>query len=266
MTVTAKGWNSSPDNPPTNANGRNTATVVMVDAVTAVATSLTPSRIATMRSSPSDKCRLMFSTTTIESSTTRPIEMVTAPIVRMLSEKLLAHIPMNVSNNDVGIDTAVTSVERIDNRKTRITMMAKISPRRPSTASDSMLFSMNGAWSKTMVNLVPLPSRSVSAGRAAVTARDTSTVFASARLVMARVSDGSPLTLEMEVIASGWIDTLASAPIVVTDSVVGAVVAPADANAERLDVDDGGAAGTAGTTVFTVSPATLPVMSATGTV
>ncbi|CAB4589387.1 unannotated protein [freshwater metagenome] len=145
VTVTANGWNSSPDKPPTKASGRNTATVVMVDAVTAVATSLTPSRMATMRSSPRDRCLLMFSTTTIESSTTRPIEIVTAPIVRMLSEKLLAHIPMNVSNNDVGIDTAVTSVDRIDNRKTRITMIAKTNPRSPSIASDSMLFSMNGA-------------------------------------------------------------------------------------------------------------------------
>ena len=190
MTVTAKGWNSSPDNPPTNASGRNTATVVMVDAVTAVATSLTPSRMATMRSSPSDKCLLMFSTTTIESSTTRPIEMVTAPIVRMLSEKSLAHIPMNVSNNDVGIDTAVTRVDRTDMRKIRMMMMAKAKPRRPSTASDSMLFSMKGAWSNTTVNSVPFPSNAVIAGNASVTARDTSTVFASARLVMAMVSDG----------------------------------------------------------------------------
>ncbi|CAB4595523.1 unannotated protein [freshwater metagenome] len=41
MTVTAKGRKSSPERPETNASGRKTATVVIVDDVTAVATSLT---------------------------------------------------------------------------------------------------------------------------------------------------------------------------------------------------------------------------------
>ena len=41
VTVTANGRKSSPERPETNANGKNTATVVMVDDVTAVATSLT---------------------------------------------------------------------------------------------------------------------------------------------------------------------------------------------------------------------------------
>ena len=58
--------------------------VVAVAAVIAVATSFTPTRIACIFSSPSARWRLMFSTTTIESSTTRPIEMVMAPRVRML--------------------------------------------------------------------------------------------------------------------------------------------------------------------------------------
>ena len=41
VTVSANGRNSSPVTSPTNAIGRNTATVVMVDAVTAPATSRT---------------------------------------------------------------------------------------------------------------------------------------------------------------------------------------------------------------------------------
>jgi len=45
-TVMANGRNSSPTMSPTNTIGRNTATVVMVDEVTAIATSRTASRIA----------------------------------------------------------------------------------------------------------------------------------------------------------------------------------------------------------------------------
>jgi hypothetical protein len=52
VTVIAKGENSSPTNPPTNAIGRNTATVVSVDDVTAPATSRTPSSTARCFSSP----------------------------------------------------------------------------------------------------------------------------------------------------------------------------------------------------------------------
>ena len=60
--------------------------VVIVEAVIAVATSRTPVLIAVSLSSPRARCRLMFSMTTMESSTTRPIEMVMAPSVRTLSE------------------------------------------------------------------------------------------------------------------------------------------------------------------------------------
>ena len=85
VTVRANGRNSSPVMSPTRASGRNTATVVTVDAVIAAATSLTAVEIAESLSSPRERCRLMFSITTIESSTTRPIAIVRAPRVMMLS-------------------------------------------------------------------------------------------------------------------------------------------------------------------------------------
>ena len=86
VAVTAKGRNSSPARPPTKAMGRNTATETRVEAVIAVATSRVPSRIAVRRSAPRPRCRRMFSTTTIASSTTRPIEIVSAPSVSVLRE------------------------------------------------------------------------------------------------------------------------------------------------------------------------------------
>ncbi|KJL32795.1 hypothetical protein RL72_00147 [Microbacterium azadirachtae] len=87
----------------------------------------------------------MFSITTIESSTTRPIAIVSAPSVRMFSEYPNAWIPMNVIRTLVGMEIAVTSVERTESRNTRITSTAKTSPSRPSWASDSMDCWMNGA-------------------------------------------------------------------------------------------------------------------------
>ena len=86
VTVIAKDAKICPTMPPTSAIGVNTATVVSVDAVTAPATSRTPAMIACSLASPYPRCRLMFSSTTIESSTTRPTATVNAPSVSRLSE------------------------------------------------------------------------------------------------------------------------------------------------------------------------------------
>ena len=86
-TVTEKGRNSSPVTPETMATGRNTATVVRVEAVTAPATSLTEATMsAGVSATPGTIRRLMFSVTTIESSTTRPTATVSAARVKMLRE------------------------------------------------------------------------------------------------------------------------------------------------------------------------------------
>jgi len=76
-TVRANGRNSSPAMPPTIASGMKTATAVIVDEVTAAATSRTARRISGgPNSSPRPTWRSMFSITTIESSTTRPTATV----------------------------------------------------------------------------------------------------------------------------------------------------------------------------------------------
>ena len=86
-TVIENGRNSSPVMPETTATGTNTATVVRVDAVTAPATSRTDSTMSpgVSGSRPVSR-RLMFSITTIESSTTRPTATVIAASVKMFSE------------------------------------------------------------------------------------------------------------------------------------------------------------------------------------
>lgn len=54
-------------------------------------------------------------------------------------------MPMKVSSTEVGIEMAVTIVERTDSRNTRMTMTAKTRPSVPSVASASIELSMNGA-------------------------------------------------------------------------------------------------------------------------
>ncbi len=103
-------------------------------------------------------------------------------------------------STEVGIEIAVTSVALIDSRKTRITMTANASPSRPSVASASIDCSMYGAWSKTTVNDAPgfvESSEDSRSGSSAVTAFDTSTVFAAGSFVTEIVRAGSPFTREM---------------------------------------------------------------------
>src|SRR5690606_4384747 len=151
-TVTENGRNNSPVAPLTNATGRNTATVVSVDAVTAPATSLTESTTWSLVSRRTPKlCRLMFSITTLESSTTRPTATVSAARVNRLSEYSPIHNPIMAISSDSGIEIAVIRVDRTESRKSRITMIAKTNPSPPSTARSCSVCSIIGAWSKTVL-------------------------------------------------------------------------------------------------------------------
>ncbi len=81
--------NSSPAIPDTYTIGRNTAMVVKVEAVIASPTSFAPSSAASTASSPSSRCRKIFSNTTIELSTSMPTPKERPPRVIIFNEKLL---------------------------------------------------------------------------------------------------------------------------------------------------------------------------------
>ena len=65
---------------------------------------------------------------------------------------------MNVMSTETGIEIAVTRVDRIENRKTRMMTTAKPSPSRPSSARLLIEVVIEGAWSVTTVNFVLWPS------------------------------------------------------------------------------------------------------------
>jgi len=66
--------------------GRNTTTVVSVEATTGATTSVVPTRAAAFPTRPSSRCRKMFSNTTIEVSTSMPMPSARAPSVIRLRE------------------------------------------------------------------------------------------------------------------------------------------------------------------------------------
>ena len=79
-----------------------------------------------MRGTPFSMCREMFSSTTIASSTTKPVAMVSAISERLSSEKPSRYIAANVPMIEIGTATLGISVARQlrRNRNTTITTSA----------------------------------------------------------------------------------------------------------------------------------------------
>ena len=132
-TVMANGRKILPMTPVTRPSGRNTATVVSVDVVIAEATSLVALRTSSaLGVSPRWRCRKMFSMTTIESSTTRPMATVRPPSVmtfKVTSVCLRKTIAIMIES---GIDTAAMMVARQLRRNSMMTTTANRAPSRPS--------------------------------------------------------------------------------------------------------------------------------------
>ena len=78
MMVTANSCSSRPRMPPMNSTGMNTATSEIVIDTTVKPISLEPSSVACRRDLPISMWRVMFSSTTIASSTTKPTHSVSA--------------------------------------------------------------------------------------------------------------------------------------------------------------------------------------------
>ncbi len=113
--------NRRPVLPCRKPTGRNTATSTAVVAITANATCPVPRFAATNGGSPRSTRRWMFSTTTIASSTTRPMHSTRASRVSRLIEKPNAYSAMNDAITHTGTVTAGTSAARALPRNSQIT-------------------------------------------------------------------------------------------------------------------------------------------------
>ncbi|CAM5636322.1 hypothetical protein RLIN73S_06225 [Rhodanobacter lindaniclasticus] len=83
--VIANSCMNMPATPPANSSGMNTATSEAVIETMVKPISRAPVSVACLRSMPSSMCRMMFSITTMASSTTKPIAITSASRVRLLS-------------------------------------------------------------------------------------------------------------------------------------------------------------------------------------
>src|SRR5208283_5753659 len=140
--VTANSRNSRPTIPPINSSGMNTAISDMLIVITVKPISRAPSSVAANGSIPSSMCRVMFSITTIASSTTNPVEIVSAISDRLSRLNPHRYITANVPTSDVGTATAGISVARGLRRNTnttRITSPIEISSVRSTLKTDARI-------------------------------------------------------------------------------------------------------------------------------
>jgi hypothetical protein len=110
--VTANSRNKRPCNPAMNSSGMNTATSDRLIDTTVKPTSRAPSSAAFILVMPASMWRLVFSSTTIASSTTNPVATVNAIRLRLSRLKPSRYMTPNVPSSAVTVATAGTSVAR----------------------------------------------------------------------------------------------------------------------------------------------------------
>ena len=148
----------------------------------------------------------------MESSTTRPIAMVSAPSVSMLSERSRVHRTIRARTTESGIETAVTRVERIDARNTRMTRTAKRRPSAPSVVRPSMDLETAGPWSLTTVSFAPVPRSLRRPGSLSLTASEMATALPSWSIVTMTARLGLPSVRVIESAFAGRCATSATSP------------------------------------------------------
>ena len=115
--VTANSRNSRPVCPPMNSSGINTATSDRLIDSTVNPTSRAPSSAALKRSMPASMWRLVFSSTTMASSTTKPVATVSAIRLRLFRLKPIKYITPKVPSSDTTVATAGMKVARTLRKK-----------------------------------------------------------------------------------------------------------------------------------------------------
>ena len=151
----------------------------------------------------------MFSSTTMESSTTRPMATIIPPRVRMLSVIPCHHKTISATSSDRGIEIAATTVARALRKKTKMTSTAKTAPSKPSRRMSLIACVIGVAWSWIESKCTPLPTDFSIPGIAFHTSLATVTVFVFGPLTMRRPMLSLPL---VRVIVSAGTDTTATVP------------------------------------------------------
>ena len=109
--------------PPINKMGMNTATSDRVMDTTVNAISFAPRNAASRGGIPCSRYRLMFSRTTMASSTTKPVAIASAMSERLSRLYPQRYMTPNVAMSETGTATLGMSAARTFRRKTKTTKM-----------------------------------------------------------------------------------------------------------------------------------------------
>ena len=112
--------------PESRTTGKNTMQIASVATIAGTAIWLAPSRIATMIDLPMSKLRLMFSISTVASSTSMPMASARPPSVMMLMVSPLRFKPMMAVKMASGIEVQTTTTLRQLPRNARIISETRI--------------------------------------------------------------------------------------------------------------------------------------------
>ena len=115
-----------PDIPVTRVRGRNTASIVNVEATMEIPTSSVPWIAACLGFSPLSKCVVMFSNATMASSTTIPIAMERADIDMIFNVLPVANRYTRDASNEIGMVRTMISVALHLPRKTYTTSITRM--------------------------------------------------------------------------------------------------------------------------------------------
>ena len=128
MMVTAKSANNCPASSPRNTIGRNTATVVTVEANKAPQTWLVPSNDATSGSLPCSRKRTIFSSTTIDASSTMPTAKAKPASEMTFSVLPVISRTIKLVSKHAGIEIATNNVVRRRLKNHQSTITARMIP------------------------------------------------------------------------------------------------------------------------------------------
>ena len=123
--VTANSRKRRPTRPPMKRMGMKTAMSENVMERTVKPISFAPAKAASRGDIPCSRYRATFSTTTMASSMTKPVEMVSAMSDRLSSEYPSRYITAKVPTSETGTATPGITVARQERRKTKTTMMTR---------------------------------------------------------------------------------------------------------------------------------------------
>lgn len=192
VTLTANSRNSRPTIPPMNSRGMNAAISEKLMEITVKPISAAPLSAASTFEAPASRCRWMFSTTTMASSTMKPTAMISATRVRLLRVKPSTYIAAKLALRDTASTVATIRVADSWRRNRPITSTTRpmVSSRVSSTScSDERMVRVRSLSTSTSMVAGSISRRR---GNAAWIASAVSTMFAPGWRRITSATPGTP--------------------------------------------------------------------------